>query len=751
MARMLMDATHTEEIRVVVMDENTNHIQDFEVETTGKEQIKSNIYVGEVSRVEPSLQAAFISYGGNRNGFLAFSEIHPSFFDLPEKEKKSLIAELQEVAEKRRKQNEKEDEDKPEEEETKAEGPENLTQEEMDEDARALALASAMADEGGKPAKPKRHSRKKEEKAEEEKPARFVPIHRRYNIADVLKEGQKILVQVVKEERGNKGAALTTYFSLPGRYTVLMPNTPYAGGISRKITDREERKNLKEALDGLKMEKGSGLIVRTAGVGQTKENIKQDHKNLTSLWKKIGKSWKDADGINCVHEDGNLVIRALRDMLTDEVEEIVIAGSKAHKTAKEYAKALMPDIAKKITEYKQKSPIFSSYEVEKELIHLHRTRVNLPSGGYLIINPTEALVAVDVNSGRNTQERNLEETAHKTNLEAAEEVARQVRLRDLSGLIVVDFIDMEDRRNERSVERTMRKAVRKDRARIQVGSMSEFGLIEISRQRLRPSLAESTLTTCPHCNGSGRVLALASCALIVLRSLEEDKIHNNADIVTITAHTDLAVYILNHKKAQIADLEARHKFQILIRADDSYIAPDHKLELTLMKADGSAQTKTVEVLLRENPEEDATNTGKNNNKRRGRNRNRKDQNKAAKVEKQAEKADNKGEKGEKEEKNSPKARPARGRRNAKPAEEKTPAPEAKKPEETTAEEKKPAKRRPARARRSDANRLDTIISNDSSVEKVKEEPKGVVVNHVSSDNTKEEPKSGKFQRWWSKG
>ena len=707
--RMLIDAAHSEEVRVVVI--NDDRIEDFEVETSDKEQIKGNIYVAEVTRVEPSLQAAFVNYGGNRNGFLAFSEIHPQYFDLPAEEKEALLQELTDIAAKRKGRDTeaeerleaevaakeearaakadakeaanqdnadavnaeevkktrgrkskaaKEAEAKAEaeakelakaEEAKKAiaeETPESLdglTPEEMEEDARALALASSIIiddqlapveDEPrkrrGRPTrKPKRHSKynasddvdatspamaekvtsqpsKANDDAddtvddiiENEVNERRQPIHRRYNIKDVLKEGSKILIQINKEERGNKGAAVSTYISLPGRYSVLMPNTPYAGGISRKITDFSVRRKIKSIVNGLNIPDSMGVIIRTAGVGQEPENIEKDVTNMLTLWTKIEEQFKsNVKAPQVVHEDGNLSIRAIRDMFKADVDEVNIAGYKTYRTTKEYIKNLMPEFASKVKEHKLQTPLFSHYGVEEKLNRLHTTRVNLPSGGYLIINPTEALVSVDVNSGKATQEKNIEETALKTNLEAAEEMARQLRLRDLAGLIVIDFIDMEDNKNEKAVERMMRKCIRKDRARIQIAPISTFGLLEMSRQRLRPSLGESTTHACKHCNGTGVVASLASAALTLLRSLEDENVRTKADKVIITTSDDLALYILNEKRELVKDIENRYKFTVYIRGDAKYDAPDHSIEVTSKDARGIEKHHITEVILRE--------------------------------------------------------------------------------------------------------------------------------------------------------
>ncbi|PZP38738.1 MAG: hypothetical protein DI585_06490 [Pseudomonas fluorescens] len=648
MKRMLIDAAHNEETRVVILD--GQKIDDFEIETQGKQQLKGNIYIGHVSRVEPSLQAAFITYGGNRNGFLAFGEVHPQFFAVKAGEKAELLKEVAEAAARRRGADFNDHEDEPEAAEAFAEkladapaagslpdaateatpveagnSAEDATSEELS-DEEAAAKAAAQAEGAAEPAKEGKGGRRgrqprrmqsrgrpqraeaKSEVAEEtsseggkDKPRNQPPIHRRYRIQDVLKEGQKILVQVVKEERGSKGAALTTYFSLPGRYTVLMPNTPYAGGISRKITDPQERRQLRDAYAELAVPDTMGLIIRTAGVGQPLDQIKHDYENLTNLWQHINTEFEGSDDVQCIHEDGSVIVRALRDMTSEDIDEIVISGARAYKMAKDFAKNLMPDAVRLIKQHKEETPLFTHAKVEQKLNHLHHTRVTLPSGGYLVINPTEALVSVDINSGRATQERNIEETALKTNMEACEELARQIRLRDLAGLIVVDFIDMEDHRNVRKVESAMRKALRRDRARIQTGNISDFGLMEISRQRLRPSFGESHFVACPHCLGSGQIHSPASSALMVLRKLEEDDVRD-ADRVVLTSSADMILWLLNHKRDLIKSLEERYKYQLQFRADDSVIAPDHQLELIRFKSDGTESSQTINVVLREQPE-----------------------------------------------------------------------------------------------------------------------------------------------------
>lgn len=652
--KMLIDAAHKEEVRVVVVD--NERLDDFEVETSGKEQIKGNIYIGEVTRVEPSLQAAFISYGGNRNGFLAFSEVHPSFFDIESEEKNSLLNELNEIAERRKgrdKAREEELERRAAEKEAAEaakdaaeelpESLEGLTEEELEEDARALAMATAMAnDDNGtdelpiaamdpiQNKLPKRHSKSEDEETssdddapEETQEERRQPIHRRYAIQDVLKEGQKILIQVNKEERGNKGAALSTYISLPGRFCVLMPNTPYAGGISRKITDISARRELKKVISDIEIPDSMGLIVRTAGIGQEQEAIERDIDQLMKHWKHIDDAFETSDDCPIlIHEDGSLPIRSVRDSFSTGIDEVIISGRKTYRSVKDYVKRLMPERAKQIKEHRATAPIFAHHDVEPQINRLHSTRVNLPSGGYLIINPTEALVSIDVNSGRATQEKNIEETAVKTNMEAAEEVARQLRLRDLAGLVVIDFIDMEDNRNERALEKAMRRHIRKDRARVQIAPISNFGLMEMSRQRLRPSLGESTMVPCPHCHGTGLLPSLDTAALAVLRSVESEEIRTKADRVTITTSNELALYILNNKRDVLKDLESRYKLEIFVRGDDKYVAPDHRLDVIRVDNRGNEKSQTLEINLRDNPDAEDNKKRRRRGTRGGKNRKR---------------------------------------------------------------------------------------------------------------------------------
>ena len=527
--RLLIDARQPEETRVVLL--SGTRIEDFDYEAKNRRQLKGNVYLARVTRVEPSLQAAFVEYGGNRQGFLAFSEIHPDYYRIPVEDREALIeAENAENAE--------------DESEAEADGePETVGGDGQDDDD----------------IRPRRQVRK-------------------YKIQEVISRKQIMLVQVVKEERGNKGAALTTYLSLAGRYCVLMPNSSRGGGVSRKITNIADRKRLKTVVGGLDVPAGMAVIVRTAGAKRTKAEIARDYAYLSKLWDDIRSRTLESQAPSVIHEEGNLIKRSIRDLYTSEVEEILVDGEDAYKTARTHMKMLIPSHVKKVQKYEGDQPVFQRYGAENQMETIHSPQVTLKSGGYLVINQTEALVAVDVNSGRSTRERNIEETALKTNLEAADELARQLRLRDLSGLIVVDFIDMEENRNQNAVERRMKEAMRNDRARIQIGSISHFGLLEMSRQRLRLSFNESISNLCPHCEGTGRVRSIETAAMQMLRIIEEEAQKGKMDELHVTMHRDVALFILNHKRTSVAELEARYGVQIVLSSDDSLIAPDYRVE-----------------------------------------------------------------------------------------------------------------------------------------------------------------------------
>ncbi len=527
--RLLIDGRQSEETRVVLL--SGTRIEDFDYETENRKQLKGNVYLARITRVEPSLQAAFVEYGGNRQGFLAFSEIHPDYYRIPVEDREALV------------QAERDSED--------------------DEDGAPEADGTPETVGG--------------EGADEEdiRPRRHV---RRYKIQEVVSRKQIMLVQVVKEERGNKGAALTTYLSLAGRYCVLMPNSTRRGGVSRKITNAADRKRLKTIVGGLDVQDGMAVIVRTAGAKRTKTEIARDYAYLSKLWDEIRTKTLESQAPSLIHEEGDLVKRSIRDLYTSEVDEVLVEGEDAYKQARGQMKMLIPSHVKRVQKYEDALPIFQRYQVEQQMDTIHSPQVTLRSGGYLVINQTEALVAIDVNSGRSTRERNIEETALKTNLEAADELARQLRLRDLSGLIVVDFIDMEDNRNQQAVERRMKDAMRNDRARIQIGSISHFGLLEMSRQRLRLSFNESISSVCPHCEGSGRVRSVETAALQMLRVIEDEASKGRMDELRVTINRDVALYILNHKRDAISALEERFEMRIVILAGDSLIATEHEAE-----------------------------------------------------------------------------------------------------------------------------------------------------------------------------
>ena len=535
--KMLIDATHPEETRVVVL--NGDRLEEFDVEVATRKQLKGNIYLAKVVRVEPSLQAAFVDYGGNRHGFLAFNEIHPDYYQIPVADRRALLAEHD--------AREKADEDA------------RLAEEE-DGNGRGIEVV------GG-------------DDSEEVEARRQLISPRHYRIQEVIKHRQILLIQVVKEERGNKGAALTTYLSLAGRYCVLMPNTARGGGISRKITTAADRKRLKSILGELAIPEGMGVIVRTAGEERNKSEIKRDCDYLLRLWDSVRELTLKSTAPTLVHEEANLIKRSIRDMHSRDIEEIIVDGSAGCRAAKDFMKLLMPSHGKRVKLWPgDNSPLFRHHRVESQLDSMHGPRVQLKSGGYVILNPTEALVSVDVNSGRATRERNIEETALKTNLEAADEIARQLRLRDLAGLVVIDFIDMEIARNQTQVERRLKEAMRHDRARIQLGRISPFGLMELSRQRLRPSLLETSFEICHHCGGSGVRRSTESTALHVLRTIEEEGIRRGGDALTVHVPTTVALYILNQKRAALVDLEKRYDTAIAFTADETLIPPELRIE-----------------------------------------------------------------------------------------------------------------------------------------------------------------------------
>ncbi len=519
---MLIDAAHPEETRVVVMD--GSRVDDFDFETQAKRQLRGNIYLAKVTRVEPSLQAAFVEYGGNRHGFLAFSEIHPDYYQIPVADREALKAEF------------------------------------------AAAEQEAEGDDA-----------EEDEAAADERRRRI--LTRRYRIQEVIRRRQIMLIQVVKEERGNKGAALTTYLSLAGRYCVLMPNTGRGGGISRKITSGPDRKRLKKVATDLEVPTGMGLIIRTAGAKRTKTEIKRDYEYLMRAWENIRDTTLRSVAPALIYEESSLVKRAIRDLYDKDVEEVHVAGEDAYKEAKDFVRMLMPSHAKRVHSWREPTPIFTKFGVEKQLDTIYSPVVQLKSGGYIVINQTEALVAIDVNSGRATRERGIEQTAFKTNLEAADEAARQIRLRDLAGLIVIDFIDMEETKNDRAVEKRMKDNLRFDRARVQAGKISPFGLLELSRQRRRTGVLEGSSHVCDHCGGAGRVRSIESSALALLRALDEASLKNRGAQVEARAPADVALYLLNEKRETLAEIEAARRVRLRIVSGAGLLPPDFELNI----------------------------------------------------------------------------------------------------------------------------------------------------------------------------
>jgi ribonuclease E len=538
---MLIDAAHAEETRVAVVD--GHRVEEFDFESRAKKQLRGNIYLAKVTRVEPSLQAAFVEYGGNRHGFLAFNEIHPDYYQIPVADREALMAEPDD--------------------------------EEDDVDAHH------DDDDDELPAEEARLRRK---------------LLRRYKIQEVIRRRQILLVQVVKEERGNKGAALTTYLSLAGRYCVLMPNTARGGGISRKITNATDRKRLKAAAASLDVPQGMGLIIRTAGAARTKAEIKRDYEYLLRLWENIRERTLASIAPALIYEEEDLVKRAVRDMFDKDLDSIQVEGEAGYKEARDFMRMIMPSQVKKVVHYKEPTPLFVRHRVEDVLSQIHSPVVPLRSGGYLVINQTEALVAVDVNSGKSTRERNIEATALKTNMEAAEEAARQLRLRDLAGLIVIDFIDMDEAKNNRAVEKKLKDCLKDDRARVQMGKISSFGLMEISRQRRRTGVLEGTTHVCEHCHGTGRVRSVESSALAALRAVEMEAVKGGSGAITLRLPTDVALYVLNEKRGYLMRLHQAQGLFVTVVVDESLSHAEHLIERTLT---GEPIAPPIDTLVRD--------------------------------------------------------------------------------------------------------------------------------------------------------
>ncbi|MGX0903548.1 ribonuclease E [Roseovarius sp. MBR-79] len=631
--KMLIDATHAEETRVVVVD--GNKVEEFDFESENRRQLAGNIYLAKVTRVEPSLQAAFVEYGGNRHGFLAFSEIHPDYYQIPVADREALMAEEEALARAQEDEDERprarqsvsrsRSRSRSSAEKTKAQdavvkadvpGPEISGMETIDiaveDDTETVAeiipeatspmervaetpveepLDDATETSRDAPAAtvPQEDTRDhaalddsiesvaEEDDSEDLRPARK-PRARRYKIQEVVKVRQIMLVQVVKEERGNKGAALTTYLSLAGRYCVLMPNTARGGGISRKITVAADRKKLKEIAAEIDVPRGAGLIIRTAGAQRTKAEIKRDYEYLQRLWEQIRELTLKSIAPAKIYEEGDLIKRSIRDLYNRDIDEVLVEGERGYRIAKDFMKMIMPSHAKNVKHYVDPMPLFARHQVESYLTGMFNPTVQLPSGGYIVIGVTEALVAIDVNSGRATKEGSIEETALKTNLEAAEEVARQLRLRDLAGLIVIDFIDMDERRNNASVEKRLKDKLKTDRARIQVGRISGFGLMEMSRQRLRPGMLEASTQPCPHCHGTGLIRSDDSMALSILRQIEEEGTRGRSREVLVRAPVAIANFLINQKREHIAQIEQRYGLSVRIEGDPALVSPDFTLE-----------------------------------------------------------------------------------------------------------------------------------------------------------------------------
>lgn len=694
--RMLIDTRHSEETRVAIV--KGSRVEDFDYESVAKKQLKGNIYLARVTRVEPSLQACFVEYGGNRHGFLAFSEIHPDYYQIPAEDREALLAEGDEYADMLDEEYAADGQDQTDDQNTDQTDVIDVTAKEVQSDDTSSASDNApdnIADdtsetdhvtssadtvsttsdasetseevteadnaetsdqsdaepENGEPADGEGGKTIGEDvnedavvegdvtevsddqsaddveeitpneatveevdtdteaeninddeeddsdpemdatEARELRKRRYFlrTVKRRYKIQEVIKRRQVLLIQVVKEERGNKGAALTTYLSLAGRYCVLMPNSTHSGGISRKISSHNDRRRLKGIINSLRMPHDMGLILRTAGMKRTKVEIKRDYDYLLRMWNAIRELTLKSVAPALIYEEGNLIKRTIRDLYNRDIDEILVEG-RGYRQAKDFMKMLMPSHAAKVKNYTNRIPLFHRYQVEGQLASMYDPVVQLKSGGYIVINPTEALISIDVNSGRATKEKSIEETAVKTNVEAAEEVARQLRLRDMAGLVVIDFIDMEDRNNIRTVERRMKEELRHDRARIQVGKISSFGLMEMSRQRLRPNLLEAAMHECPHCKGSGVVPTVESAALTVLRELEEEGIRSRSSVIRITLQHDVAAYILNNKRRQLLDLEYLYKYRIEISSRADFGPSQMEIEREAMKQDSDKGT-----------------------------------------------------------------------------------------------------------------------------------------------------------------
>ena len=589
---ILIDAAHQEEVRVAVL--KNSRLEEYDFEFDSRRPIRGNIYLAKVTRVEPSLQAAFVDYGGNRNGFLPFSEIHPNYYQIPVADKEALIKESKNIS----KLDESNDE----------------PEEESDEQ-------SQVEDLGGDDLEDIEKINKK----------RNINLIKKYKIQEVIKKHQILLIQVVKEERGNKGAAITTYTSIPGRYCVFMPNSTSGGGVSRRIKNSQERKKLKTTLEKLNVPNEMGLIIRTAGAKTTSTEIKRDYKYLTKTWDKIKEDTLSSNAPALIYEDGGVIQRILRDLYTKDVDNIYVEGSEVYKITKNFMKLLMPSHAVKVKQWKDSSPIFQKNNIENQLSSIYADQVYLPSGGSLVLNQTEALVAIDVNSGSSTKYYNIEETAIKTNLEAAAEIARQLRLRDMAGLVVIDFIDMEKFQNRRSVEKKLKESLKSDRSKIQVGKISSFGLLEMSRQRIRASIQEGVYSNCTHCDGTGLVRSIDSRALEILRNISDVSNRENIKKVEAEIPNEILNYLVNQKRNLLIDLESDKETSINFYGNSSLRGNENSIkaydingnEIKIDKASDSS--KNTDNSKDKKQGKHNKNRNKNNNKNNNQNNQNKNQ------------------------------------------------------------------------------------------------------------------------------
>lgn len=679
--KMLIDARHSEETRVTIV--KGNRVEEFDYESAAKVQLKGNIYLAKVTRVEPSLQAAFVDFGGNRHGFLPFSEIHPDYYQLSDDDMAELVDEEQAYIARQEAYYAQKDEAPSSAETDEGDGDDHHDDEHDDDVAEELTpesqsetIAEALADDivtislddedendedhdeevekgasdddtdeaddadddlddddededfddldddneddsddqdsnrrhhrrgrhnnrrgrGGRPQRGQRQPRQHmdaEEIANAARMRRLRTMKRRYKIQDVIKRNQIMLIQVVKEERGNKGAALTTYMSIAGRYSVLMPNTTHSGGISRKISNVRDRRQLKSIMAALKVPNGMGCIIRTAGLKRTKAEIKRDFDYLLRIWNSIREYTLKSVAPAIIYEEGNLIKRTIRDLYDRNIDELLVEGERGFHIARDFMKLLVPSHANRVKHYQDRIPLFHRYQVENQLESMFNPVVTLKSGGYLVINPTEALIAIDVNSGKATREHNIEETALATNLEAAEEIGRQLKLRDMAGLVVIDFIDMEDRGNIRQIERKMADALKHDRARVQVGRISQLGLMEMSRQRLRPNLLEASTKACPHCEGTGRVRSVESSAIYLIRAIEEEGVRSRSSLLSIRIPTNICIYLLNNKRRHLTELENRFGLRIELMPDDSVVMPNFEIDRVALEKNQLPQSEAI--------------------------------------------------------------------------------------------------------------------------------------------------------------